>query len=68
MNKATQSVMFSNATEMWETPQDLFDTLNNKYHFNLDVCAIPENAKCEKFFTPETDGLSQQWGGVQLLV
>lgn len=63
MNKNTQDVMFSSKTEMWETPQDLFDKLNSKYHFDYDVCAIPENAKCEKYYTPEIDGLKQQWGG-----
>ena len=25
---------------------------------------MPENAKCEKFFTPEMDGLKQEWTGV----
>lgn len=67
MNKNTQDVMFSSKTEMWETPQDLFDKLNSKYHFDYDVCAIPENTKCEKYYTPEIDGLKQQWGGVLLV-
>lgn len=56
--------MFSSKTEMWETPQDLFDRLNNKYHFDYDVCAIQENAKCQQYYTPEIDGLKQKWGGV----
>lgn len=30
----------------------------------LDVCALPENAKCKRFFTPEMDGLKQEWTGV----
>lgn len=50
-------------TVVWETPQKLFDALDSKYHFTLDPCALPENAKCEKYFTPEDDGLSQNWGG-----
>lgn len=50
-------------TVVWETPQQLFDALDSKYHFTLDPCALPENAKCEKYFTPEDDGLSQNWGG-----
>ena len=25
------------------------------------MCAVPETAKCEKFFTPEIDGLKQDW-------
>lgn len=57
------AVMFSSETDMWETPKRLFDELDKEFHFDLDVCAIPENAKCEQYFTPETDGLSQEWNG-----
>lgn len=60
MNKA----LFSSATDLWETPQWLFDRLNDQYHFELDVCALPENAKCDRYFTPEQDGLQQEWTGV----
>ena len=60
MNK---EVMFSSKTEMWETPQELFEELNNEFHFALDVCETAENAKCEKYYTPEIDGLSQPWNG-----
>lgn len=56
--------MFSTATDLWETPQDFFDALNEEFRFETDVCAIPENAKCEKYFTPEQDGLKQDWTGV----
>jgi site-specific DNA-methyltransferase (adenine-specific) len=55
------NVHFSSKTDMWETPQDLFDRLNEKYRFTLDVCATVDNAKCSKFFTPEMDGLAQDW-------
>ena len=57
-------IFFSNKTGVWETPQDLFDKLNEEFHFDLDVCATPENAKCERFFTPDMDGLKQEWRGV----
>ena len=52
---------FSSATDMWATPQDLFDGLNLIYSFTLDVCAVPENAKCARYFTPQIDGLAQDW-------
>lgn len=55
--------MFSSKTDLWETPQDFFDKLNEEFRFSLDVCALPENAKCEKYFTPEVDGLAQIWEG-----
>lgn len=58
------SVLFSSATDVWATPQDLFDKLNAEFDFNLDPCALAENAKCEKYFTPEINGLTQCWGGV----
>lgn len=57
-------VMFSSKTEMWATPQDFFDKLNDEFHFTLDAAAIQENAKCDRFFSPEDDGLSQPWDGV----
>lgn len=54
---------FTSNTCEWETPQDLFDKLNDTFHFDLDVCATPENAKCERYFTKEDDGLKQEWSG-----
>lgn len=56
-------LMFSSKTDLWETPQDLFDKLNNEFQFTLDVCATPENAKCDKFYTEEQDGLKHPWKG-----
>jgi len=55
--------MFSSTTDMWETPKDLFDRMNAVFRFDLDVCATAENAKCDRFFSPEDDGLSQNWTG-----
>ena len=48
--------MFTSNTDMWETPQELFDELDREFHFTLDVCAVPENAKCERYFTPAQNG------------
>ena len=56
-------VIFSSQTDMWETPQYLFDELDREFHFGIDACATPENAKCENFFTQKEDGLKQKWGG-----
>lgn len=56
-------VMFSSATSEWATPQDLFDSLNAEFHFTLDPCSTDENAKCEKHYTKEQDGLKQDWTG-----
>lgn len=57
-------VMFSSKTDLWETPQEFFDELDREFRFDLDVCALPENAKCARYYTPEQDGLSRPWDGV----
>jgi phage N-6-adenine-methyltransferase len=58
------NVHFSSETDLHATPMDFFKAQNAKHGFDLDVCAIAENAKCERFFTPEMDGLKQDWTGV----
>lgn len=55
--------IFSSKTDEWETPQEFFDILNLEFDFEVDVCALPENAKCEMYYTPEMDGLKQDWKG-----
>src|ERR1700749_2089856 len=55
------NVHFSSETDLWSTPQDVFDTLNKEFHFTLDPCATKENAKCDMYYTKEQDGLKQGW-------
>ena len=52
-------LMFSSKTDKWETPQDFFDKLNDEFNFTLDVCALPENAKCSNYYTPEQEGVAR---------
>ena len=49
--------------ERWSTPQDFFDKLDREFGFELEVCAEDWNHKCERFFTPEQNGLFQDWTG-----
>lgn len=58
-----QNVHFKSNRDDWETPQWLFDELNSEFGFDLDVCADKMNAKCTRYFSRETDGLSQTWHG-----
>lgn len=57
------AVLFSSSTDEWATPQWLYDSLNEEFGFTLDPCALPSNAKCERYFTPQDNGLLQDWGG-----
>lgn len=56
--------LFSSQTDLWATPQDVFDRLDSEFHFEVDVCALASNAKCRRYFTPAQDGLKQPWKGV----
>lgn len=49
---------------MWATPQEFYDKYNQIYKFETDVCAISDNAKCNKYYSPEDDGLSKEWNGI----
>ena len=54
-------VMFSSKSNIYETPQWLFDELNEEFNFTLDVCADVNTYKCEKYFDEQMDGLKQDW-------
>lgn len=45
------------------TPQAFFEELDREFHFTLDAAATERSAKCPRYFTPETDGLSASWAG-----
>lgn len=57
MNEA----LLSSKNMNWCTPQDFFDKLNEEFYFTLDAAATDKSAKCEKYYTPETDGLKSPW-------
>jgi phage N-6-adenine-methyltransferase len=55
------NVHFSSKTPEWATPFDFFAAIQKEFSLDLDVCARPENTKLPQFFTPEMDGLKQDW-------
>ena len=66
MNMNNKGLFTSNTPE-WETPQDLFDSLNAEFEFVLDVCATFKNRKCPAYLNKELNGLTtnwDNWGGV----
>lgn len=56
-------VMYSSKTDQWATPLDLFQKLDQEFHFNLDPCADETNHKCENYYTKADNGLEKDWGG-----
>lgn len=57
----TDGAAFSSMRNNWETPQNLFNELNSKYHFTLDPCASDTNNKTPRYFTIDNNGLIQPW-------
>lgn len=55
--------IFTSDKNIWETPQDLFDELNEEFGFTLDAAASEWNHKLDNYYTVEEDGLLQDWGG-----
>ncbi|MDT2842647.1 phage N-6-adenine-methyltransferase [Vagococcus lutrae] len=60
MNMNREQLFTSNKQD-WETPQWLFDELNDEFNFELDAMATEQNAKCDIFFTKEDDALKKDW-------
>lgn len=57
-------VLFSRNSDEWETPQDLFDTLNGEFNFFWDAAATGENTKCNHghyFDKLGCDALTTDW-------
>jgi phage N-6-adenine-methyltransferase len=56
-------------TDKWETPQDYFDSWNSIHKFDLDVAALKENHKTDKWLgldhedPTRRDGLTAEWDG-----
>lgn len=58
----------SSNTSEWSTPQNVFDKLNDEFHFNLDPCCTHDNAKCVNYFTKTENGLSKSWVGYRVFM
>ena len=57
------AVMFSSLSGEWTTPKDLFEALDNEFHFTLDAAASDENHLCERYYTKKDNALMQPWTG-----
>ena len=56
--------VFSSNSDLWTTPQDLYDWANSKWGpFTIDAAASKENTLCSKYFTEEDNALVQDWVG-----
>lgn len=56
--------LFTSNTDEWETPQSFFNSLNEEFRFEWDVCATENNTKCAMFYEKESNSLSKEWKGI----
>lgn len=63
VSKISDSIFLSSQTVEWATEQAFFDQVNREFNFTVDVAANASNAKCERFYDIESDGLMQDWDG-----
>jgi site-specific DNA-methyltransferase (adenine-specific) len=54
--------------DMWATPGCIFSPLDQEFQFTLDPCCTIETRKCDRYFTPEENGLIQSWAGESVFV
>lgn len=54
--------LYSSAKDDWETPQALFDKLDQEFHFNMDAAANEKNSKCPMFLSKvDSNALVVDW-------
>lgn len=56
-------IHYSSKSDEWETPDNVFKTLDREFKFTLDPSSTHINAKCNHHFTKDEDGLSLAWSG-----
>ena len=45
----------------WQTPQWLFDLLDQEFYFQVDAAALKKNAKCDHYYDPLNDAICGEW-------
>lgn len=61
------NALFSTSSDDYETPQELYDSLNSVFRFTLDPCSrypieAQKRISAAIHYTPDDDGLSKEWG------
>lgn len=57
------NALLTSNSQTWETPDSFYLSLHKRWDFTIDVCALPENTKHPRFFSPADNGLAQSWAG-----
>jgi len=47
--------------DLWQTPKELFDAIDQEFDFDVDVCASTNNKLCYEYFSVERSALDFEW-------
>jgi len=50
---------------IFETPEWLFQKLNDEFDFQCDLACLQENAKCDTYYTESVNSLEQDWHKIE---
>lgn len=63
-NTENKSFTPESIRDLWQTPHEIFNKLDEEFNFTCDVAASESNHLCEKYFTESDDALINSWGKV----
>jgi len=54
---------FESTKQEWKTPDNVFDPLDEEFHFDIDLAADKTNHKCKRYFSEKNNALIKDWRG-----
>ena len=61
LNTEHKSNTPTNIRDLWQTPREIFDKLDNEFPFSCDVAASSKNHLCHHYLDEASDALNQTW-------
>lgn len=65
--KSKYSAKMISLNQEYETPDKLFEILDNEFHFKCDLAGSQLNHKCKNYFSKNDDAFSHNWYGYNWL-
>jgi site-specific DNA-methyltransferase (adenine-specific) len=67
--KAKNNGRYNGNGREWRTPPEVYDPLNEEFHFDLDPCTTEDNPLgTDYWFTEEDDGLTLDWDSASVFM
>lgn len=64
INTENKSFTPVNIKDLWQTPKELFNTIDKEFNFVCDVAASYKNTFCKAYLDEEQNSLLCSWGSV----